>query len=135
MFLLPFAAGVCLVHHIYLTICTFIYVDNRKVGSKKFPANTRKNWIVRALFLLGIAISTSTGYGAFQILAATDLAHVKPIEYAIIVVPFQINFGIFLGTIMQFKMEKRMARKQAIQLESAKTEQAVLSEKQALLDV
>ena len=101
----------------------------------EFPANTRKNWLVRFFFLLGIAISTSTGYGAFQILAQMDLAHVKPLEYALIVIPFQINFGVFLGTIMQFRMEKRNARKQAIMLEATRYEQAAADEKQALLDV
>lgn len=135
MLLLPFTIGLCLVQHLYYTVCAFIYVDSRQVGSRKFPANTRKNWLVRFLFLVGIAISTSSGYGAFQILARMDLAHVKPIEYAVVVIPFQINFGVFLGTIMQFRMEKRIARKQAIKLEAAKNEQATVDEKQALLDV
>ncbi|KEF59541.1 uncharacterized protein A1O9_04385, partial [Exophiala aquamarina CBS 119918] len=112
MLLLPFTIGLCLVQHLYYTACAFIYVDSRQVGSRKFPANTRKNWLVRFLFLVGIAISTSTGYGAFQILSRMDLAHVKPIEYAVVVIPFQINFGVFLGTIMQFRMERRRARKQ-----------------------
>ena len=136
LLLLPVTIGISLVTHLYYLIQTFIYVDSRPVGSRKFPKNTRKNWMVRLFFLIGIAISTSTGYGAFQILADMDLAHVKPIEYAIIVVPFQINFGVFLGTLMQFRMEKRLARKQAMKLESVKLEQAYQSdEKAALLEV
>jgi len=127
--------ALCLGKYIYYTACAFIYVDARQAGSMEFPANTRKNWLVRFFFLLGIAISTSTGYGAFQILAQMDLAHVKPLEYALIVIPFQINFGVFLGTIMQFRMEKRNARKQAIMLEATRYEQAAADEKQALLDV
>jgi len=135
MILLPFTIGLCLVQHFYYTVSAFIYVDSRKVGSKKFPANTRKNWLVRFLFLVGIAISTSTGYGIFHILATMDLAHVKPIEYAVVVIPFQINFGVFLGTIMQFRMEKRLAQKEAFKLVVAKFEPATVDEKQALLDV
>jgi hypothetical protein len=135
MILLPFCVGVSLVEHFYYTVCAFIYVDSRKIGSKTLPANTRKNWMVRLFFLIGIAISTSTGYGAFQILATMDLAHVKPIEYAVVVIPFQVNFGVFLGTIMQFRMEKRIARKEAMKLVAVKYEEATVDEKQALLDV
>lgn len=135
MILLPFTIGLCLVQHLYYTVSAFIYVDSRKMGSKKFPANTRKNWMVRLFFLIGIAISTSTGYGVFQILATMDLAHVKPIEYAVVVIPFQVNFGVFLGTIMQFRMEKRLARKEAMKLVAVQYEQATVDEKQSLLDV
>lgn len=136
MLLLPLSIGLCLVQHAYYLVQTFIYVDSRAVNSKKFPKNTRKNWAVRMFFLLGIAISTSTGFGAFKILDDMELAHVKMIEYAIIVVPFQINFGVFLGTIMQFRMEKRIARKQTMKMEGAKREETVASdEKVALLEV
>lgn len=135
MVLLPFCIGLCVVEHFYYTVCAFIYVDSRKVGSKKLPSNTRKNWLVRLMFLVGIAISTSTGYGIFQILGSMDLAHVKPVEYAVVVIPFQVNFGVFLGTIMQFRMERRLARKQALKFDAAKNEQATIDEKQSLLDV
>jgi hypothetical protein len=135
MVLLPISIGISLFTYAIYVIHTFIYVDDRTFGSKKLPKNTRKNWTVRACLLFGIAISTSLGYGAFQILADWDLAHVKPLEYAIIVVPVQINFGIFFGSIMQLRMEKRLARKQAMALESAKSEAGATDEKVALAQV
>jgi len=133
MFLLPVSIAISLVTYFYYLVQTFIHVDSRPVGSNKYPKNTRKNWLVRFFMLLGIAISTSCGYGTFQILAATDLAHVKPLEYAVIVAPVQINIGILLGTLMQFKMEKRIKRKQALQLQSVKLEEGPADEKAALL--
>ncbi|KIV89740.1 hypothetical protein PV10_07120 [Exophiala mesophila] len=133
MYLIPFTIGIALVQHLFYIVSCFIYVDSRAKKSCAFPPNTRKNWIVRGLFLLGIAISTISGYFIFKMLAAQDLAHVKDIEYYIIVVPFQINFGIFLGTIMQFRMEKIAARRAA---KAARAEfNASYSEKQRLLDV
>ncbi|KAG9796128.1 hypothetical protein KCU88_g107, partial [Aureobasidium melanogenum] len=112
LLLLPACIVVHLVTYVYYALETLVYVDHRTIGSKKFPKNTRKNWLVRLLLLVGVLISTTGGYGAFQILADMDLAHVKPLEYVIIVVPVQINLGILFGTLMQFKMEKRIARKQ-----------------------
>lgn len=135
MILLPFTVGISLIGHLYFTIHSFIYVDSRTAGSSKFPKNTRKNWAVRFFMLLGIALSTSFGYGAFQILAQLDLAHVKKIEYAVIVVPFQINFGVFLGTLMQFRMEKRLAGREAQDIQNAKAEDARVDEKAALIQV
>ncbi|KAJ9615807.1 hypothetical protein H2200_001884 [Cladophialophora chaetospira] len=133
MVLLPISIGINLITYACYLGHTFIYVDSRPHGSKTLPKNTRKNWAVRAFMLLGIAISTSVGYGSFQILAEMDLAHVKTLEYAIIVVPFQINFGIFFGSVMQWKMEKRIARKQA--LLAARVEEGVADEKAALVEV
>ncbi|OAP63272.1 hypothetical protein AYL99_02499 [Fonsecaea erecta] len=135
MILLPISIGVSVVTYLYYAMHTFIFVDSRTRGSSKFPKNTRKNWLVRAFMLLGIAITTSLGYGAFQTLDNLDLAHVKKIEYALIVVPVQINFGILLGTIMQFRMEKRLARRQALKLRAERIEDGVVEEKAALLDV
>jgi len=135
MFLLPVSIAISLVTYVYYAVQTFIHVDSRPAGAGagKYPKSTRRNWLVRLFMLVGIAVSTSCGYGAFQILAATDLAHVKPLEYAIIVVPVQINIGILLGTLMQFKMEKRIARKQALQLQSVTLEEGPADEKVALL--
>ncbi|EXJ88218.1 hypothetical protein A1O1_05148 [Capronia coronata CBS 617.96] len=142
MVLLPASIGISLATYAYYTIQTLIYVDRRTIGSRKLPKNTRENWMVRLFLLLGILISTSFGYGAFQILADMDLAHVKTLEYAIIVVPVQINLGILFGTLVQFKMEKRMIKKQMAkgpQSVSADvkvdTETAAIDEKAALLDV
>ncbi|KAL2413622.1 hypothetical protein ABEF95_003827 [Exophiala dermatitidis] len=112
LLLLPACILVHLVTYVYYALETFVYVDHRTIGSRKLPKNTRKNWLVRLLLLVGVLISTTGGYGAFQILADMDLAHVKPLEYAIIVLPVQINLGILFGTLMQFKMEKRIVRKQ-----------------------
>lgn len=133
MILLPISIGISLITYTYYLIHTFIYVDNRPYGSKTLPKNTRKNWAVRAFMLFGIALSTSSGYGAFQILADMDLAHVKTLEYAIIVVPVQINLGLVLASVMQFRMEKRIARKQA--LLAARVEEGEADEKAALMDV
>ncbi|EXJ67411.1 uncharacterized protein A1O5_09424 [Cladophialophora psammophila CBS 110553] len=135
MILLPISIGVSLLTYVYYVIHTFIHVDSRTRGSTKLPKNTRKNWLVRAFMLLGIAITTSLGYGALQTLEKLDLARVKNIEYALIVVPVQINFGVLLGTVMQFRMEKRHARKEAMKLLAAKTEDGVVEEKAALLEV
>ncbi len=132
MVLLPFSIGISLITYACYLFHTFVYVDSRPFGSKTLPKNTRKNWAVRAFMLFGIGISTSLGYGAFQILADLDLAHVKTLEYAVIVVPVQINFGILLGTLMQFRMEKRIARRQAL---LAKFEEGAADEKAALMEV
>jgi len=135
MILLPMSIGIALITYAYYVLHTFVYVDTRPFGSKKFPKNTRKNWAVRAFMLLGIAMSTGLGYGAFQILADLDLAHVKTLEYAVIVIPVQINMGIFWGSVMQYKIEKRIARKQAQALEFAKAEEGYPEEKADLLEV
>jgi len=132
--LLPIAIALSLARHFYHTIMALIYVDSQSIGSRKIPKNSRKNWIARLMLLCGIILSLSLGYGAFQILESVDLAHVKRLEYAIIVVPVQINFGVIFGTIMQFKMEARMAMKEAKKLENAELEQAVDTEKVSLLE-
>jgi hypothetical protein len=92
--------------------------------------------------VVGILISTSAGYGAFQILADLDLAHVKTLEYAVIVVPVQINLGILFGTLVQYRVEKRIAKKQLlgrIVAENAPEPEPVAvtasDEKEALLEV
>ena len=133
MVLLPISIGISFITYAFYLVQTFIYVDSRPYGSKTLPKNTRKNWAVRAFMLFGVGVSTSLGYGAFQILADLDLAHVKTLEYAIIVVPVQINIGILLGTVMQYRMEKRIARKQAL-LANFEEEGAV-DEKAALMEV
>jgi hypothetical protein len=135
MVLLPLAIGLHLMGYVYYVLHTFVYVENRNVGSRKFPKNTRKNWAVRAFMLAGVAITTSLGYGAFQILDNVDLAHVKQLEYAIIVVPVQINLGILLGTAMQFRMEMRMARKQQLAWQAAQAAEGAVAEKAALVEV
>ena len=133
MLLLPISIGISLISYACYVVHTFIYVDSRPYGSKTLPKNTRKNWAVRAFMLFGITMTTSLGYGAFQILAEMDLAHVKTLEYAIIVVPVQINLGILLGSGMQFRMERRIARKQA--LVAARAEEGLADEKAALMEV
>lgn len=134
MFLLPIAIGISFALYVCWVGHTFIYVESRPYGSKKLPKNTRKNWAVRGFMVCGIAITNSLGYGALQILEKVDLAHVKPLEYRIVIVPMLVNLGIFLGSISQFRMEKRMARKEALALQVAQAE-GIESEKGALLEV
>jgi len=135
MFLLPVAVGISFAVYVFYVLHTFVYVESRPYGSNKLPKNNRRNWACRFLMLNGIAITTSLGYGVFHILAEVDLAHVKPLEYALIVVPVQVNLGIFLGSIMQIRMMKRIARKQELAQQAARAEDGVQDEKAALVDV
>jgi len=136
MVLLPFTIAICLLQHVYYTISALIYVDACTVGSNKAPKNTKKNWLVRGLLVCGILASLSFGYGAFQILDMMDLAHVKQIEYLVIVVPVQINLGMLMGSGMQYKMEKRLAARVQRELQAAKADVSVgVDEKEALLEV
>lgn len=114
MIMLPFWAAISGLVYLRYLIEVFIYVDSQVVGSRKFPKNNKKNWMARLLLLCGIALSLSTGYGAFWIWEAMDLAHVKTYEYAFIVIPMQINLGIMIGSKMQMRMEKRTAMKEAV---------------------
>ena len=133
--LLPLSIGLTLITYIFYGISALVYVDSRPKNSMRLPKNTRKNWLVRLYMLIGIAVTTSLGYSAFNILANFDLAHVKTYEYAIIVVPVQINLGILLGTVMQFKMEKRLARKeQAFKKVESEISTSATEEKAALLE-
>ena len=134
MVLLPLTAGLCLAQHIYYTIHTFIYVDSRELGSRTLPKNTKKNWLTRLMLLLGIAFSTTFGYYAFGILERMQLARVKPLEYYIIVLPILVNMGVLIGTAFQFKMEKRIARKEAQKALAAKLEEGSSDEKAALIE-
>lgn len=137
MVLLPLTIGVCLVSHLYYTIMTIIHVDARPSGSRAFPANNRKNWLVRLLLVAGIVMSVSFGYGSFQILEAMDLAHVKKIEYLVIVLPIQVNFGLLFGSVMQWKIEKRVERRRlAATVVPATAESVTLAdEKRPLMEV
>ena len=62
-----------------------------------------------------IATSVSFGYAAIQILEMMELARIKPLEYALIIIPVQINIGMMIGTKMQRRMKKRAAREGADQ--------------------
>ena len=134
MVLLPITIGVCVARYGFHFIHTFLFVDHREAGTRKIPTN-KKSWIVRLFLLVGITVSMSFGYYAFAVLKAMNLAHVKIDEYIMIVVPVQMNIGILIGTVMQFKMEKRIAMKEAQKLAAAKAEDGAADEKQALLDV
>ncbi|KAI1627457.1 hypothetical protein EDD37DRAFT_606269 [Exophiala viscosa] len=135
MVLLPLSIGLTLITYVFYGISALVYVDSRPKNSMRLPKNTRKNWLVRLYMLVGIAMTTSLGYSAFNILANFDLAHVKTYEYVIIVVPVQINLGILLGTVMQFKMDKRLARKeQAFKKVETEISTAAADEKAALLE-
>ena len=136
MISLPFGAALSGLVYVWYLVEVFVYVDSQVVGSRKLPKNNKKNWMARLLLLCGVAISLTVGYGAFQIWESYDLAHVKTIEYAVIVIPMQINLGIMLGSGMQMKMEKRIAMKEAVK-KNTEEEQAplVADEKAELVEV
>ena len=90
--------------------------------------------MVRSFFVFGIAFTLSFGYYVFNLLEAMQLARVKPIEYYAIVMPVQVNLGILIGTILQSRMEKRIAQKEALRAAAAKAEEGQADEKEALLD-
>lgn len=132
MILLPACVALGLVQHAYYAISALIYVDGHPIEGRKLPANTRKNWLVRLLLVSGIVTVMGLGKGAFYILGELELAHVKPIEYLVIVLPIQINLGLLLGSAIQFKTEQRAAKKQA-RIRDAEAVQYP-EEKQALLE-
>jgi len=135
MISLPFCAALSGLVYVWYLVEVFVYVDSQVVGSRKLPKNNKKNWMARLLLLCGVAISLTAGYGAFQIWESMDLAHVKTYEYAVMVIPIQINLGIMIGSKMQMKMEKRIAMKEATK-ETTEEEQALLAdEKTASLEV
>jgi len=112
---LPLCIGISLFAYIVILVETFIFVEERRSGSSawQLPKNTKKGWKIRGLLLGGILLSTTLGYGALHILGDLELARVKPLEYALIVIPVQINIGLMIGTKWQRKMEKRAAAKQS----------------------
>ena len=134
MITLPLCAAISGLVYLRYLVEVFIYVDSQVVGSRKFPKNNKKNWTARLLLLCGIAISVSAGYGAFQIWEVMDLAHVKAYEYAVIVVPIQINLGIMIGSKMQMKMEKRIAMKEANK-KNNQEERALLTDDEKIAEV
>lgn len=111
MLWLPFCTAISAIFYIIVLLEALVYVDERRTRFWQLPKNDRKTWVGRGLLFLGITLSTGFGYGAFEILAMTDLAHVKAFEYAMIVVPVQINFGLMIGAMMQKRIEKRAAMK------------------------
>ena len=74
------------------------------------------------------------GWYAFQILEQMGLAKVKMHEYAVIIAPIQVNIGILFGTLGQYKMEKRIAKKEALRAAAAKAEEGVSDEKAPLIE-
>ncbi|RMZ90461.1 hypothetical protein DV736_g2300, partial [Chaetothyriales sp. CBS 134916] len=136
LILLPLSIGLCLARYLYFTIHTFIYVDSRPRHSCALPKNSKKNWLTRLLLLIGVSFSITFGYYALQVLDQMELARVKSIEYYTIVLPVQVNIGMLIGTAFQYKIEKRMQRKEAIKAAAPATslEEGNLDEKTALLD-
>jgi len=135
MILLPTVVGLSLLQHAYHTISAFIYVGARPVDTtikNKQSLNTRQNWAARALLFSGVCTSMAIGKASFMILEGFDLAHVKPLEYAVIVLPIQVNFGILLGSAVQFKAEQRRNRKMAAR-KAVDAEAGSVDEKQGLL--
>lgn len=134
MVLLPISIALCLAQYVFHLAHTFIYVDSHDAGSRALPKNTKKNWMTRLMLLAGVLVSLSFGYYAFGMLGHVGLARVKMCEYLVIVVPVQINIGLLLGTIGQFKMEQRMKRKEEARKMLAKMEGEV-GEKVPLMEV
>lgn len=133
MILLPLTVGLCLARYAYHLVHIFLYVDSAPATSRKVQVHKR-SWVVRSFFVFGIAFTLSFGYYVFNLLEAMQLARVKPIEYYAIVMPVQVNLGILIGTILQSRMEKRIAQKEALRAAAAKAEEGQADEKEALLD-
>lgn len=132
MVLLPICVGMSLIEHVVRAVSILIFVDNRPVNSYRLPKNTQKNWLARLMLLTGVFVSTTAGYGIVQVLAEYGLARVKCCEYMIILLPIQVNMGLGLGTLMQWKMEKRIAAKQ---MAAKAIEVGTIDEKQELMSV
>ena len=127
MAILPVSIGCCLASYLVTLVQVFVYVDSRPVGSMKMPKSTRKNWIVRLLLVLGIAISFGLVTGVvLPVLAYVELARVKQLEYFVILVPIQINLGVLMGTRFQRKLERRIARKMNDKVESVEQGKTVV---------
>jgi len=135
MIWLPFCTAISALFYVVVLFETLVYVDERRTRFWQLPKNSKQIWKSRGLLLMGIAISTGLGYGAFYILAMTELAKVKTLEYAMIVVPVQINIGLMIGTKMQKNIEKRAAMKAAVKLQDVEEQgsQVLVDEKAALM--
>lgn len=133
LFILPLGIVLSLLIHAYYTIHTLVHLDSSG-PLFRMPSNNRKSHAARLLLIAGIGISLVTGYYAFAVLESSGLARVKDLEYMVIVVPVQINIGMVLGTVMQWKMEKRILKKQARKEEAMKMEEGTNDEKTALMD-
>jgi hypothetical protein len=119
LFILPVGIALSLAQHVYYTLQTLIHVDQAGPLFRR-PASDRKTWAARLLIVAGIIFSQTFGSFALAILKDNNLAKVKSVEYYVIVVPILINIGCVLGGVMQWKMERRIARKEAIKARAAK---------------
>lgn len=135
MFILPVGIGLSLFTHFNYLLETLVHPDSAGPMFRK-PDGSKKAWAARLLQTAGILLSVSFGYYVFGILDMTGLAKVKTLEYGVIVVPIQINIGLMVGTMMQWRMEKRIAKKQRLAREHGEDEEAqpMLGEKEALIE-
>lgn len=135
MVILPLNIALYLLTYVVHLVRTFIYVGPKPYSPSdagvSLNLNTKKAWGIRALLFSGICTSLAFGKYVFTVLESFDLAKVKFAEYLIIVVPIQINLGILLASAVQFKAEKRQARKMAERKNDV--EVAGVDEKQELL--
>jgi len=113
MVLLPLAAAFSATLYIFVLIEAFLYPDVERTRLFQAPRNTKGAWKMRGLLLTSIAITSGLGYGAMSVLKEVDLAHVKPYEYALILVPIQINLGFLLATKIQKRIERRLRARTA----------------------
>ncbi len=134
-FILPIGIALSLAQYSYWLIHSLVHVDS-SASSALFrkPDNSRKAWAGRVLLVAGIGFSLAFGRYVFAILEATDLARVKPIEYYLIVIPIQVNIGCVLGGVIQWKMERRIMRREN-KRQQLIADAELRGEKEALLDV
>jgi hypothetical protein len=135
LFILPVAVGLCLATHICYLLQTLVHPDSNGAFFRK-PDGSKKAWAARLLQIAGILLSLSGGYYVFCCLEMTGLARVKNVEYAVIVMPIQINIGLMIGTAMQWRMERRIEKKQRLARENGEDEEAqpMLGEKEVEIE-
>ena len=136
LIIIPACVGLSLIQYAFYFLDLLIHVDRPGRLLFRKPVNDQRTWAARLLILSGIGFATTFGYYAFTILDEYHLARVKPMEYYVIVVPILMNIGCVLGGVMQWKMELRIAKKEAIKIENARIhlEDGTMDEKASLID-
>jgi hypothetical protein len=133
MAILPLGIVLSLAQYVYYMLLNVVHPNSSGPLFRK-PANDHTAWAARILMFCGVKLALVFGYAAFEILEQSGLARVKTVEYLIIVVPIQINIGMILGGVMQWKMEQRILKKQfARKNAAAKMEEGTKGEKEGLL--
>ena len=109
--LVNFFVGVFLAFYILTLAKILIYVEARPVGNMKIPSDSRNIWLERAKLVFSVTFVFMLVTGVvLPVLEYVKLAHVKQIEYYIILCPIQINLGLLLGSTLQRREYKRAAK-------------------------